>query len=440
MARDRMEPNAFIRKQLEEAEPDLLRELLHDVVDRIMGAEVDALAGAAHGERTPGRTNRRNGYRERRWDTRLGTIDLRIPKLRKDSYFPDWLLQPRRRSERALTAVIAEAYVLGVSTRRVEELVRTLGIEGISKSQVSELARSLDADVEAFRSRPLDGAPYRHVQADALALRVREGGRVVHAAALVATGVNADGHREVLGLEVVTAEDGAAWTAFWRGLVARGLTGVELVTSDAHAGLREAIAAVLPGAAWQRCRTHFARNLLAKVPRSAQPFVATFIAHDLRPAGRHVHLAAAALRRRRAAQTLPGGGRAARGRCAGPARVHPLPTRPLAPDLVDQSAGASQPRAAPAHRRRRDLSQSRCHHPPGRRGARRAARRVAGGAPLHGPRVLEDAADGRCRSGGDARARGGGLIYASDEDRMVVLIHHARGLGPLLTRLGTAQV
>jgi len=276
VARDTMEPNAFIRKQLEEAEPDLLRELLHDVVDRIMGAEVDALAGAAHGERTPGRTNRRNGYRERRWDTRVGTIDLRIPKLRKDSYFPDWLLEPRRRSERALTAVIAEAYVLGVSTRRVEELVQTLGIAGISKSQVSELAKSLDADVEAFRSRPLDGAPYRHVQADALALRVRETGRVVHAAALVATGVNADGHREILGLEVVTAEDGAAWTSFWRALLARGLTGVELVTSDAHSGLREAIAAVLPGAAWQRCRTHFARNLLAKVPRSAQPFVATF--------------------------------------------------------------------------------------------------------------------------------------------------------------------
>ncbi len=277
MARDTMEPIAIIRKQLEVAEPDLLRELLHDVVDRIMAADVDGLTGAAHGERTPERVNQRNGYRDRRWDTRLGTIDLRIPKLRKDSYFPDWLLEPRRRSERALIAVVAEAYVLGVSTRRVEELVRTLGIQGISKSQVSELAKSLDADVEAFRSRPLDGAPYRHVQADALALRVRENGRVVHAAALIATGVNADGHREVLGLEVVTAEDGAAWTSFWRALVARGLKGVELVTSDAHAGLREAIAAVLPGAAWQRCRTHFARNLLAKVPKSAQPFVATFL-------------------------------------------------------------------------------------------------------------------------------------------------------------------
>ena len=277
MARDTMEPIAFIRKQLEEAEPDLLRDLLHDVVDRIMAGEVDGLAGAAHGERSPERTNRRNGYRGRRFDTRLGTLDLRIPKLRTGSYFPDWLLEPRRRSERALTQVIAEAYVLGVSTRRVDELVQALGITGMSKSQVSELAKSLDADVAAFRSRPLDGGPYRHLQADALALKVREGGRIVQAAALVATGVNRDGHREILGLEVVTQEDGAAWLSFLRGLVARGLSGVALVTSDAHAGLREAIAAVLPGAAWQRCRTHFMRNLLTRVPKSAQPFVATMV-------------------------------------------------------------------------------------------------------------------------------------------------------------------
>jgi len=277
VARDTMEPIAIIRKQLEEAEPDLLRELLHDVIDRVMSAEVDGLTGAAHGERTPERTNRRNGYRGRRFDTRLGTIDLHIPKLRSGSYFPDWLLEPRRRSERALTAVVAEAYVLGVSTRRVDELVQALGIAGISKSQVSELAKSLDADVSAFRGRPLEGAPYRHVMADALALKVREDGRIVQAAALVATGVNRDGRREILGLEVVTTEDGAAWLAFLRGLVARGLKGVVLVTSDAHEGLKAAIAASLPGAAWQRCRTHFMRNLLTRVPRSAQPFVATMV-------------------------------------------------------------------------------------------------------------------------------------------------------------------
>jgi putative transposase len=277
VAHDTMEPIAFIRKQLEEAEPDLLRALLHEVVDQVMSAEVDGLTGAAHGIRTPERTNRRNGYRGRRFDTRLGTLDLRIPKLRAGSYFPDWLLEPRRRSERAITQVIAEAYVLGVSTRRVDELVQALGITGMSKSQVSELAKSLDHDVEAFRSRPLDGGPYRHVQADALALKVREGGRIVQAAALVATGVNADGHREILGLEVVTAEDGAAWLSFFRGLVARGLSGVALVTSDAHPGLTAAIAATLPGAAWQRCRTHFMRNLLTRVPKSAQPFVATMV-------------------------------------------------------------------------------------------------------------------------------------------------------------------
>jgi len=293
-----MEPIAFIRKQLEEVEPDVLRELLHEVVDRVMAAEVAGLTGAAHGERTLARTNRRNGYRERRFDTRLGTIDLRIPKLRAGTYFPDWLLEPRRRSERALVAVVAEAYVLGVSTRRVDELVQALGISGMSKSQVSELAKSLDADVAAFRGRPLDRAPYRHLMADALALKVRETGRIVQAAALVATGVNADGRREILGLEVVTQEDGAAWLAFLRGLVARGLSGVALVTSDAHLGLREAIAATLPGAAWQRCRTHFMRNLLTRVPKSAQPLVATmvrtiFTQVDAR-ATRHQHAVAVA--------------------------------------------------------------------------------------------------------------------------------------------------
>jgi putative transposase len=277
MARDTMEPIAFIRKQLEDADPDVLRTLLHEVVDQVMSAEVDTLTGAGHGERTPERTNRRNGYRGRRFDTRVGTLDLRIPKLRAGSYFPDWLLEPRRRSERALTQVIAEAYVLGVSTRRVDELVQALGITGMSKSQVSELAKSLDAEVGAFRAQRLDGGPYRHLQADALALKVREGGRIVQAAALVATGVNADGHREILGLEVVTAEDGAAWLSFFRGLVARGLSGVALVTSDAHPGLVAAIAATLPGAAWQRCRTHFARNLLSRVPKSAQALVGALV-------------------------------------------------------------------------------------------------------------------------------------------------------------------
>lgn len=221
--------------------------------------------------------NSRNGYRERSWDTRAGSIDLAIPKLRTGSYFPDWLLEPRRRAEKALVAVVAECYVRGVSTRRVEGLVRTLGIERMSKSQVSEMAMSLDADVESFRSRPLDAGPYRYLWIDALTQRSREAGRIVNVCAVVATAVNAKGQREVLGIDVVTREDGAAWTAFLRGLVARGLSGVELVVSDAHEGLKDAIAAVLGGASWQRCRTHFMRNLLTRVPRAAQGMVATVV-------------------------------------------------------------------------------------------------------------------------------------------------------------------
>jgi len=181
--------------------------------------------------------NLRNGYRERRFDTRTGTISLAVPKLRSGSYFPDWLLEPHRRAERALVQVVAECYVRGVATRRVDGLVKTLGIEGISRSQVSELAKSLDEAVAAFRSRPLDQGPYTHLWIDALTQKVREGGRIANVAAVVATAVNADGHREILGLDLVTTEDGAGWTAFLRSLVARGLSGVRLVISDDHKGL-----------------------------------------------------------------------------------------------------------------------------------------------------------------------------------------------------------
>jgi transposase-like protein len=251
--------------------------MLKAFAEQLMSAEADALCGAAYGERSDERTNRRNGYRPRTFDTRAGTIELAIPKLRSGSYFPDWLLEPRRRAERALVAVVAQCYLEGVSTRRVEDVARALGIEALSKSQVSDMARSLDAMVEAFRSRPLDAGPYTYVWVDALVQRVREDGRVQNVAVVLATGVNAEGRREVLGVDVITAEDGAGWTAFLRGLVARGLSGVQLVVSDAHEGLKAAIAAVLPGATWQRCRTHAMRNLLSKVPRSAQPFVATLV-------------------------------------------------------------------------------------------------------------------------------------------------------------------
>ena len=267
----------WLRKQLQEADPDLLRAMVESVVATLMGAEADALCGAAYGERHPERTNRRNGYRERAWDTRLGTIALPIPKLRHGSYFPEWLLEPRRRAERALVQVVAEAYLLGVSVRRVETLVQTLGIDRLSKSRVAEMARELDELVATFRTRPLDAGPYAYLWIDAQTQRCRDGGRVVNVATVTAIGVNAEGYREVLGCDVITTEDGAGWTAFLRDLVARGLSGVRLVVSDDHKGLKQAVAAVLTGASWQRCRTHFARNLLSRVPKSAQPLVATLV-------------------------------------------------------------------------------------------------------------------------------------------------------------------
>lgn len=277
MATTSMDALTWFRKQVEAADGDLLREMISTFAETLMGAEVDALCGAAYGERSPDRVNARNGYRPRTWDTRAGSVDLAVPKLRSGSYFPDWLLEPRRRSERALVSVIAECYLRGVSTRRVEGLVKTLGIERLSKSQVSVMAKELDPMVESFRNRPLDPAGYPYVWIDALTQRVREEGRIVNVSVVVATGVTAEGKREILGMDVVTAEDGAAWTAFLRGLVARGLTGVKLVISDAHEGLKQAIAAVLAEASWQRCRTHFMRNFLTRVAKSAQPAVATIV-------------------------------------------------------------------------------------------------------------------------------------------------------------------
>jgi putative transposase len=272
-----MDVQGWLRKQLEETSPDLLRVMVKDFAEALMSADADAVCGAAYGERTPERVNRRNGYRERDWDTRVGSIELAVPKLREGSYFPDWLLQPRRRAEQALVSVIADAYLAGVSTRRVEKLVQQLGVDRMSRTQVSRLASTLDQVVEEFRTRPLDGAPYAYLTLDALQVKCREGGRTVNACVVHAVGVNKDGFRESLGLDVVTSEDGAGWLAYVRGLVARGLSGVKLVSSDAHPGLVDAIAATLPGAAWQRCRTHFMRNLLTKVPKSAQSFVATMV-------------------------------------------------------------------------------------------------------------------------------------------------------------------
>ena len=264
----------LLGEHLESASPDVLRAMVKTFADALMSAEADALCGAGYGERSEERTNSRNGYRRREWDTRAGTVELAIPKLRTGSYFPGWLLEHRRRAEQALVCVVATSYLLGVSTRRVEKLVEQLGVKQLSKSQVSEMARHLDAQVEAFRNRPLNAGPYTFVWVDALVIKVREDGRTVNVHALVAVGVNADGGREVLGLDVTSDEDGAGWLAFLRSLTARGLCDVRLVVSDAHRGL---VGAALPGAAWQRCRTHYLRNLLAKVPKSAQPWVATLV-------------------------------------------------------------------------------------------------------------------------------------------------------------------
>lgn len=277
MAAERMTPNEWLHKRLEEGGEDFLREMLTVFAQTLMSADADARCGADYNSRSPERTNRRNGYRERRWDTRAGTIPLAIPKLREGTYFPEWLLERRRRAEQALTSVVAESYVLGVSTRRVDALVQSMGLSGISKSQVSEMAKTLDGAVEDFRCRPLDNGPYRYLWLDALMIKCREGGRVPNVAVVVATAVNKDGYREILGTDVMTQEDGAGWLAFLRSLQSRGLSGVELVISDAHRGLKEAIAATFTGASWQRCRTHFMCNLLTRVPKSTAGFVATLV-------------------------------------------------------------------------------------------------------------------------------------------------------------------
>jgi transposase-like protein len=255
-----------------------MRSLLQTMINALLSADADAVVGAEWGKPSPDRTAQRNGYRHRELDTRVGTIDVAIPKLRSGSYFPDWLLERRKRAEAALVSVVATCYLLGVSTRRMDKLVQSLGITSLSKSQVSRMAADLDAQVAAFRTRPLgDSGPFTFVAADALTMKVREQGRVVNAVVLVATGVNADGHREVLGVKVATSETKQAWNAFFADLVARGLTGTLLVTSDAHAGLVDAIAANLPGATWQRCRTHYAANLMQVCPKSAWPAVKTML-------------------------------------------------------------------------------------------------------------------------------------------------------------------
>ncbi len=278
MAETSMNLLETLRKVGADGDVDLLRQGVRVLAEAIMEAEVSELTGVARGQRDPERRlTHRNGYRQRRWDTRVGSVALAIPRVRDGSYFPS-LLEPRRRAERALLAVVQEAYLGGVSTRRVDDLVRALGIDGISKSEVSRMCASLDAEVEAFRSRSLAETLFPYLWLDATYLKVRESGRVVSMAALVAIGVAASGERRVLGLELAAGNDeGSAWPRFVRSLVERGLAGVRLVISDDHAGLVKAVREQLLGASWQRCRVHLTRNAQDLVPRSARSMVASAI-------------------------------------------------------------------------------------------------------------------------------------------------------------------
>ena len=264
-----------LREMLEKgSDATFLREMIGFAAQRLMELEVGDMTGAAHGERSPDRLVQRNGYRERDWQTRAGTVELRIPKLRKGSYFPAFL-EPRRTAEKALTAVIQEAYVQGISTRSVDDLVRAMGMEGVSKSQVSRLCAEIDDRVCDFLARPIEG-DWPYLWLDATYVKVREAGRIVPVAVTIAVGVNADGRREVLGMAIGSSEAEPFWLDFLRTLKRRGLAGVKLVVSDAHEGLKAAVTKVLR-ATWQRCRVHFARNALAHAGRAQRRIVSAWI-------------------------------------------------------------------------------------------------------------------------------------------------------------------
>ena len=271
MTNDMMHLQSLLEKN---SDTDFLRDMIAFAAQRLMNLEVEGLTGAGHGERSADRLNQRNGYRDRDWETRAGTVELRIPKLRKGSYFPGFL-EPRRMAEKALTAVIQEAYVQGVSTRSVDDLVKAMGMSGISKSQVSRLCGEIDDKIKAFLERPIEG-DWPYVWLDATYVKARRDGRIVSVAVIIAVGVNSDGRREVLGMTIGASEAETFWTDFLRKLTRRGLRGVKLVISDAHEGLKAAIAKVL-NATWQRCRVHFMRNVLAHAGKQGRGVVSAFI-------------------------------------------------------------------------------------------------------------------------------------------------------------------
>ncbi|EUA68944.1 transposase, Mutator family protein [Mycobacterium xenopi 4042] len=374
----------LLADQLAEASPDLLRGLLSVFIHALMGAEADAICGAGYRQRSDERSNSRNGYRHRDFDTRAGTIDVAIPKLRQGSYFPDWLLERRKRAERALTSVVATCYLLGVSTRRMERLVETLGVTRLSKSQVSIMAKELDEQVEAFRTRPLDAGPYTFVAADALVLKVREAGRVVGVHTLIATGVNAEGYREILGVQVSSAEDGAGWLAFFRDLVARGLSGWRWSPAT-------------PTPAWSPRSGHLARSGLAALPHplreqpdGGHPEVLLAVgAHSaalgLRPARRRIGCCPIRSSPRRIVGQAPQSGRTPRRSPPGSVGVHRFSQTDLAPNLEQQSPGTAQQRNQAQDRRRGHLPRPGLDHPPRRCRAGRTTRRMDRRTTLPGP-------------------------------------------------------
>ena len=330
-------PGVQFEETLASASPDVLRAMIREFAQRMMDADVEVACNAGYGEVTPERVNSRNGYRRREWDTRAGTIELAIPRLRQGSYFPGFL-EHRRRAERALASVVATSYLLGVSTRRVEKLAASLGVTGLSKSQVSVMAAELDELVDGFRSRPLDRGPYTFVWIDALTQKVREGGRTVNVHCLIATGVNADGCREILGLDVTSSEDGAGWLAFLRGLAARGLSGV--AAGDQRR----------PRRAGQRHRRCPARRRMAAVPdalppQPAHPGAEIGPAVGVHPGPDHLRAARPGVGprparpgHRRLGGQVPGRGRAPGRRPRGHPGVHRVPARGVAADLVQQPA------------------------------------------------------------------------------------------------------